>query len=448
MRNTRRARKIASAVAAATLIATGLGACGGSDSSADSGALSYWLWDANQKSAYERCAREFEKKNPDIKVEVTQYGWDDYWSNITNGFVAGTAPDVFTDHLGHYPEFIQQEQLVALDEHMTINASDYQKGLADLWTGPDGHNYGMPKDFDTTALFYNKDFTETAGINEEQMANLTWNPDDGGNLETIIAKLTVDKNGKHGNEAGFDKNGVEVYGLALDFGSGDAIGQTQYAPLAGSTGWRNTNKNPWGTKYNFDDERFQATIAWERKMIEAGFVPTLESTKGQSSADVFAAGKIAIASNGSWMANQFFGYEKVNVGLAPNPTGPEGRASMYNGLGDSIWAGSKKIDQAAKFIEFLGSAACQTIVGEDAVVFPAVPAGTEKAIESWKAKGIDVTPFTTHIDEGTTFLYPITDHASKISQIMAPALDSVLMGKSKVSSLNAANDEINALFDE
>ena len=54
--------------------------------------------------------------NPNINVKITQYGWDDYWGKLTNGFVAGTAPDVFTDHLSKYPEFVSQEQLVPLDD--------------------------------------------------------------------------------------------------------------------------------------------------------------------------------------------------------------------------------------------------------------------------------------------------------------------------------------------
>ena len=58
-----------------------------------------------------------------------------------------------------------------------------------------------------------------AGVTDEDMANLTWNPDDGGTYEKVIAKLTVDQNGKRGDEAGFDKSKVEVYGLGLP-GSG------------------------------------------------------------------------------------------------------------------------------------------------------------------------------------------------------------------------------------
>src|SRR5580692_12958562 len=76
--------------------------------------ISYWLWDTNQLPAYKACAAEFQKQNPDITVKIAQTAWSDYWTGISTGFVSGSAPDVFTDHLARYPEFALNEQLVDL----------------------------------------------------------------------------------------------------------------------------------------------------------------------------------------------------------------------------------------------------------------------------------------------------------------------------------------------
>ena len=91
---------------------------------------------------------------------------------------------------------------------------------------------------------------------------------------------------------------------------------------------------------------------------------------------------------------------------------------MYNGLADSVWVGSKNKPAAAKWVEFLGSPECQDIVGDKAIVFPAIPSATDKAVAAFKAKGIDVTPFTDQVKDKTTFLFPITDHASEITDVM------------------------------
>ncbi|HMR13760.1 MAG TPA: sugar ABC transporter substrate-binding protein, partial [Arachnia sp.] len=55
------------------------------------------------------------------------------------------------------------------------------------------------------------------------------------------------------------------------------------------------------------------------------------------------------------------------------------------------------------------------------------------------------SPFTMHVQDGTTFLFPIGDNAAKIEGIMKPAMDAVLNG-TPASSLTAANEQVNALF--
>lgn len=438
-----------------TLSACGAGPTGGGaaetiDTSQASGEVDYWLWDSAQQPAYQKCADAFQQANPNVTVKITQYGWGDYWTNLTNGFVAGTAPDAFTNHVSRYPEFVSQQQLVALDETLAkdnISTDTYQKGLAELWVGQDGKRYALPKDFDTVAIFYNKKLVKDAGVTEAELQDMTWNPEDGGSYEDIIARLTMDANGVRGNEPGFDKNNVAFYGLGMDGGGGGSSGQTQWSMYSATTGWTHTDKNPWGSRYNYDDPRFQATISWWKGLIDKGYMPPLEAVTGQGSSDIFAAGKYAMITNGSWMTNQMFNYPGVETGLAPTPKGPNGeRGSMLNGLGDSVWIGSDNKAGAVKWVEFLGSADCQNLVAQDAIVLPAIPAATDAAIAAWEAKGIDMSAFTVHIDEGTTHQWPITDHASEINNIMGPAMDAVLTGSADVGSLTAANEQVNALL--
>ena len=431
-------------IGTALAVASGLAltACGDGGGSAPS-EISYWLWDANQLPAYQQCADDFAAANEGLSVKITQSGWDDYWNTVTNGMASGEMADVFTNHLAKYPDFVKTGQLLEISED-NVDMGSFQAGLADLWVGQDGKRYGLPKDWDTVALFYNEEMIADAGITEEEMSNLDWNNVDGGTFEKVVAKLTVDKNGKRGDEAGFDKNNVAVFGLGYP-GSGAGMGQTEWSWFTATTGWTHTDKNPWGTKYNFDDPRFQDSIAWWAGLIEKGYMPKLETTIGASMNDNFGAGTSAINVNGSWMINAYFAYEGIKVGVAPTPVGPEGRASMFNGLADSIWSGTKNAENAAKWVDYLASPACQDVVGEMGVVFPAITSGTEKAKAAFAAKDIDITPFTMHVEDGTTFLFPIGDNAAKIEGIMKPAMDAVLNG-TPTSSLTAANEQVNALF--
>ncbi len=429
--------------AASTLALTSCGASTGGDGD---GAIDYWLWDANQLPAYQRCADDFAAANPDITVTITQLGWDDYWSKLTNGMAAGNAPDVFTNHVTKYPDFLKTQQLLALDD-LDVDDAAFNDGLADLWYGTDGVRYGTPKDWDTIAIFYNRQMAEDAGITEEQMNTLTWNPDDGGTYAEVIARLTVDANGTRGDEPGFDKDDVAVYGYGLD-GSGGRMGQTQWSSLAATTGWTHTDENPWGTHYNYDDPDFQATIAWWAGLVDKGYMAELETTVGSSAADAFGAGRSAINVNGDWMIGQYSGYDGLDLGIAPNPVGPNGKSmSMFNGLADSVWAGTKNPEAATAWVQYLASSACQDVVGEMGVVFPATTSGTQKAIEAFTAKGIDPSPFTSHVDNGTTFLAPITDNGEKIDGLLTPAMDAIVSGQADAGSLTAVNDQVNAMFD-
>ncbi|WP_348648501.1 ABC transporter substrate-binding protein [Cryobacterium breve] len=146
------------ALAAIPLMLTGCTA-NASSTTGSAATLNYGLWDANQLPAYTQCATDFHAANPDITVNVEQLGWDDYWKKINTGFVSGENYDVFTSHLANFPEFALNSQILPLDDYIKADGVDinaYQPGLADLWKGKDGKQYGLPKDFDTIAMFYNK----------------------------------------------------------------------------------------------------------------------------------------------------------------------------------------------------------------------------------------------------------------------------------------------------
>lgn len=457
MRRTRRITTLA--VAAATTCV--LAACGGNaaeEGSAD-GTIDYWLWDSGQQPGYQKCADAFQAANPDIKINISQYGWNDYWSKLTAGFIAGTAPDVFTDHLSKFAQYVDLEVLRPLDElepTKSIQDDDYQSGLAELWKGQDGHRYGAPKDWDTISIFYSAEALTEAGITPAQLAEAEWNPTDGGTFEKIVAHLTVDENGVRGDEPGFDKGNVAQYGFAAEGSGGGGWGQTQWSAFTGSTGWQATDKNPWGTSFQMDDERFQSTLEWYFGLVRKGYMPTYQEIGGASAIGTdkqIQTGMAAMGLSGSWMISTFSnltdaGGTKLDIGIAPTPIGPSGkRSSMFNGLADSITTQSSQPEAAAKWVAFMAGEECQNIIGESGVVFPARPEGTERAIAYNKAeRNLDVTPFTDQVEDGTTFLFPVTSNAADITALMAPAFDAVYIGSAPTSSLVEVNDQLNSLF--
>jgi multiple sugar transport system substrate-binding protein len=421
-------------------------ACGGSDGSGltkdGKVLLRYQLWDTNQKPVYQKCADKFQQANPNIRIQIENKNWGDYWSGLARGFIADTAPDVFTDHLGKYPQFAQSEVIEPVSTR-GVDMNQYLPGLAKLWQSPEGKQYGFPKDWDTVALIVNEGMLTNAGLTKAELDRATWNPTDGGTFEKMIAHLTIDNAGKRGDEPGFDPHSIKTYGLGFDPG-GLTYGQTTWAGLAASLGFKLLDKNPWGTKYNYDDPRFAQTFTWWRNMIHKGYMPSLEQARTLGQVAAFQSGKAALAIDGDWTISTYSATKGVKVGYAPQPTGPQGSWSMYNGLADAIWVGTKHKPEATKWVNFLAGKDCQSIVGSQAVVFPAIRSEVPRAVAKHKADGVDVSAFTSYVKSGKTILYPITDKAPQINLIVQPTLENFLNGDEDAAKVfKAMNTQVN-----
>ena len=411
--------------------------------------IKYMLWDANQLPAYQQCAAAFQEQSPDIQVNIEQIGWEDYWTAITTGFVSGTAPDVFTDHLAKYPEFVTNDQLVdvqPLIERDSVDTDNYIGELASLWAKDEGR-YGLPKDWDTVAVFYNKAMFDAAGIDPAVMEDWTWNPQDGGTFQEVVSKLTLDDNGNNALSPDFNPNKVVQYGFILPSAGGSG-GQTEWSHFAASNGWVPTN-GVWGDQYNYSDPKFIETISWLQDVVNTKHLsPLISDVSGVGANALFSAGQGALVTDGSWMIGQYDSNSPFEVGIAKLPVGPEGRKTMFNGLADSIWVGSQHQEEAWQWVKFLGSADCQNIVGAAGVVFPALQSGVDAAVETYESRGIDVTPFTEEATaENGTFLYSITDYGAQITSILTNAMESIFTNDADVEpTLTQANEQINALF--
>jgi multiple sugar transport system substrate-binding protein len=411
--------------------------------------ITYWLWDALQLPAYQAAAAAFEKANPDIKVKITQTAWGDYWTTLSTGFVSGTAPDVFTDHLARYPEFVANDLLVdiaPLIQRDKVPTDVFLGGLYELW-GKGGKQYGLPKDWDTIALIYNKAMLEKAGVDPKELNDLTWNPKDGGTFGQLIAKLSVDQAGNNGLSPNFNAQKVKQYGLLID-GAPDGFGQVEWSHFAVSNGFK-FHDGPWAKGFHYDDPKLAETLQWLADTMKKGFIVPAKDARQLGANGLFAAGKGAMALTGSWSISWYLDNAKFDKGFAPLPKGPAGRKSMFNGLADSIWVGSKHKDEAWKWVKFLGSEDGQKIIAGYGVVFPAIRSCAELAEQVMSKKGVDVSAFLAEAtDPQGTFLFPIADHAADVLRITKVGLDAVLLnGANAASTFKKVNKDVNELFD-
>jgi len=439
-------RRTFTAGAAATAVAAG--SLGSKAAAQDAVVVRYGLWDANQLPAYQACADAFTVANPNITIEIEQLGWDDYWTGLQTGMVSGSTYDIFTNHLAKYPEFATREQIVDIQplvDRDSVPVDGFEGELANLWSRED-RRYGLPKDWDTIAVVYNKAMLDAAGIDPAIFDEWTWNPQDGGTFGEIVGQLTLDEAGNNGVSEAFDKSKVTQYGLAM--GLGDAYGQSSWSIFAASTGWRFMDE-PWGEEYNFDDPRVHETLQYfaDLNLVKGHSVPE-EEVVSLLTETVFASGRCALVFMGSWMITYLADNLTFEWGFGRLPTGPEGRICMFNGLADSIWTGSERQEEAWQWLKYLGSAEAQEIVGSFGAVFPAIPSGAEAALAAFAEKGLDVSPYIDQAQqENGTFLFPIADHAGEYTSIMLAATQSIALGQQPAAdALNEANEEVNDLF--
>ena len=402
-----------------------------SASAADPVTLRHVLWDANQRPLYQQCAKAFEARHPEIRIRIQQLGWDDYWTSLATGFVSGTAPDVFTGHLTRFSEYVQNGVMADLSRFIArepLSADLYEPGLLEMWRH-DGHQYGLPLDWDTIALVVNVDQLRAAGLELKDLQHLTWNPRDGGSLGRVIERLTVDDNGRRANDSGFDRKHVRVHGYQNP-GSGGMMGQTEWSHFAVSAGWRFQSR-PWDGALRYDDPLFIDTVNWLASLPGKGVSATRDSI-GRLGADaMFLSGRVAMVPSGPWMIGHFLQHAKFKHAWVPLPMGPSGqRASMINSLALSVWSGTRHAPAAWQWVRYAGSRDCQALIAPQGVVFPAVRGLGAVAIEAQRRRGIDTQVFL-DAARGPTFPPPIVPRGAEVNDLMTTALERVLSGRAR-----------------
>ncbi|MGG7464828.1 ABC transporter substrate-binding protein [Plantibacter sp. YIM 135347] len=424
-----RIKTIIAAAAVATM-ALGVSACStsGGDSASGASTVNWWTWDEKQAASYKKCLPGFEKENPDVTVKISQYAVGDYFTKLTAGFVSGSAPDAFQNSVPLLGAYAAQGQIMPLDD--LIKKHDFDLGKFDVgvdsWKFTDGKQYGLPLDWASAAFYFNQDLVAKAGLTDDAIKTMTWNPDDGGTFDKIVAHLTIDQNGVRGDEAGFDKTKVATYGVG-SLASSDFNGQTSWNSFASTTGWRLGDKDTWPTRLEFDDPRFEKTANYVQSLADRGFAPAFGAFTVSSSEQI-GSGKVAMVQDGSWVATSFAKLPGVKVGIAPTVEGPEGRAVISNSNANNIFSGTKNVEGTWKWVSYMGSEACQSVAGVDGNFLPSIGASMKVAEDAQAKDGVDFSVFTNALENKDLYPAPPTVNGQELVDTLKPMIESFFAG--------------------
>ena len=120
------------------------------------------------------------------KVEVIVAS--DRNQQLSQGFAAGSPPDLFFTEASAFPTYAKAGNMVAYGDQLPMK-SDFYENLVKTFTY-DGKQYCAPKDFSTLALQINTDSWTKAGLGDADIPT-TWEE-----LEAVSKTLTTDGHGR------------------------------------------------------------------------------------------------------------------------------------------------------------------------------------------------------------------------------------------------------------
>src|SRR5262249_44427519 len=162
-----------SAASAAPPAASGVSGPAGSPAASAAGytgpeaTISYSIWgDPQEIKNQQAIVDAFHAANPKITLKGHVAHRDPDWDHRQTSLAAGAAPDVFAVDGPLFPDY--QSRDVLLDLKPFIDRDGYDLGqLADQavedFKTPEGQ-FGLPRDLNVVALYYNKKMFDTAGI--------------------------------------------------------------------------------------------------------------------------------------------------------------------------------------------------------------------------------------------------------------------------------------------
>lgn len=413
-------RSLFSLTAAASV--SGLAACGDSSSSPGgsdapysaapedlSAELRYAIWDTAQEPAMKKIVEGFNKKFPDIKVSVDVSEFDSYWTKIQTEASSDTLPDVFWMNPLNFQLYAQNEILMPLTSMAdggALSPDDYTPAVWDLYRLNDVQ-YGVPKDNDAMAIWFNKKLLGEYGV-DEPVEGWTW------------ADLRA------AAEAVVSASGGDVYGFSgpVDF--------------AGNHSWYNSVYQAGGyilsedrKTCGYDQPGTVEGVTFWRDLLTDELSPSIKQLTDTSFDDWFTSSKLAMVGAGTWQTQPFLEALGDDLGVVSWAAGSAGNQVTVSGLSNVMPAVSKNPQASMAFLEYLGGKEAATIQAESGVVIPAFKGSAGPFYDS--VDSLDLRIFEDAIANG--FSNPATKNTKEWQSAELEALLPVFMGEADVESM-------------
>ncbi len=285
----------------------------------DNFTLRYMIWD-NRDGVISELVDEWNALHPAARVKLMVVPWDGYWEKLATMSAGDHLPDIFWLETGNLYDFVDREQLMDLTPLVERDFGDMDQFLGQFqpqilvrsWLIEE-RLWGIDRDFDTIALFYNIDLFSQYGV-ELPTAEWTW-----ADMRRAAEQLTRDVDGD---------GRTDIWGLHIP-----SYSQAGWLNLI----WQNGGllMNAERTRVMLDAPQADEALDWMRELTfgnDASGVRRVSPKSGAGSVvglDLFKQGRLAMTYDGSWMLLEMSRTEAINwdIKVLPARRLPDGTLS-------------------------------------------------------------------------------------------------------------------------
>lgn len=392
-----------------------LAGCGKGSSANGSGSktkLTLGMWDEKQRPFTEKLIKAYEAKHKDVDVEIqiTPYKNSEYWTKLEAAATGGTAPDVFWINALHAQSYYEGGILKDLSK--AAKELDLDKNFPEALTKTytfDDKVIAIPKDFDTNALWYNKEIFDKAGVDY---------PTDDWTYDDLV------KTAEQLKAAGLD-DGVYPFACPVDF-------QTWYYPTVyANGGWILNDKK---TETGYEDPKTQEGIQCWIDLIDKGLSPSAASLAETTVDTLFGGGKLAMNLAGSYMTPEYVSNDAIKdkIGLVEFPSFNGKEPNIINGLGYAVYEGTKHEKEAVEFATWLGGEEAMKIQGESGAVISARNDAQHYFADS--NKDLNLAAYTNHAEDANPL--PVCSVAAELYDLELTKLKVAYAGEKPLADVS------------
>jgi multiple sugar transport system substrate-binding protein len=310
---------------------------------------------------------EFEKRHPEIHVEVQQIPFTAAHEKLLTAYVGDATPDAAQLGNTWVPEFVSLRALEPLDARIARSAVVRGDSFPGVWDTNviDGKTWGLPWYVDTRLLFYRTDLVAATGAH--------WPPRSWG--EWREAMVRIKQRGGRGRFAILLP--IDEYEQPVIFGLQNGAGL-----LAGG-----------GRHGAFRDPRFRQAMAFYLDLYTSGLAPGLDRQSIANLYQQFAEGYFAMVITGPWNLGEFRNRLPPEMqdrwATAPLPPPEEGMpypgASLAGGSSLVLFRRARASEAAWQWLQYLAEPAQQARFYQLSGDLPARPS-------AWRLAGLAADP--------------------------------------------------------